>query len=416
MNLEVLYGSHRDPGFFVHALNTFFGGIPVFSEKLQRLEPKNVDDLSDADITLIGDFLLIVPVLNEAKFLAEGKLSLVLRPSVVSAINKGRCRLLIDYSNESGSYSLVHHINRILLSSGVNDFSRCILLCQNRLLKTQESLSIKIFFFDFFVLAAAWIAKRELSLDIKKKLIRLIAKESKPYSVLCLNATPKLHRVIALLEILDQGLVPYHGLSSNDASRSAYISFPLFTDTKNEPLDSSWLHTTLVQRGLDHLLPHLDYLEKSLPLKADALTEKGNMLATRITLDHFFRSNISIVTETGMDPNVERLTEKMIKPLAFGHPLVAIGHIHTIKQLKMLGFSAMDDFIDHSYDTITDSYQRTHRAVASAKDFLSRLANGQVFKEELAIHANHNMSWATHGFFDFYWIQYVDPIVEAVGN
>ena len=149
-------------------------------------------------------------------------------------------------------------------------------------------------------------------------------------------------------------------------------------------------------------------------MKADQLSEKGNQLATKVILEHYLETNLSIVTETGIDEGIERITEKTVKALCHGHPLVIVGHENSVRIAKSLGFSLMDDFIDHSYDSINEPISRIHCAIGSAKEFLGLLRTNKLSCEEISAHTDHNVTWATDGFLVFYWGQYVKPILSIL--
>jgi hypothetical protein len=74
----------------------------------------------------------------------------------------------------------------------------------------------------------------------------------------------------------------------------------------------------------------------------------------------------------------------------------------------------MDDFIDHSYDSVEDPIERISFAVGSAKSFLGELKEGKLPIDQLSAHANHNITWASQGFLSFYWSQNIEPILRTL--
>lgn len=82
----------------------------------------------------------------------------------------------------------------------------------------------------------------------------------------------------------------------------------------------------------------------------------------------------SFVTESDMTAGeIERFTEKSIKPLAMAHPVVIAGNPWTVRALERLGFDLLRDEIDHDYDTIAEPEERLNAAFRAAER-LARLA------------------------------------------
>jgi GT2 family glycosyltransferase len=68
----------------------------------------------------------------------------------------------------------------------------------------------------------------------------------------------------------------------------------------------------------------------------------------------------SLVTETEMTTwgQIRRFTEKSLKPLAFGHPMIVAGYPGTLALLRAYGFRTFYPVIDESYDEIIDPQKR----------------------------------------------------------
>ena len=70
--------------------------------------------------------------------------------------------------------------------------------------------------------------------------------------------------------------------------------------------------------------------------------------------DFFYQSSFaSFVNETYIDENFDPfLTEKAMKPLAYGHPFLLYSSAGALSNLKDLGFETFGDIFDESYDLI----------------------------------------------------------------
>lgn len=69
----------------------------------------------------------------------------------------------------------------------------------------------------------------------------------------------------------------------------------------------------------------------------------------------------SLVTETVFDYPHSFRTEKIWKPMAIGHPWIAVANVGYYRDIKRLGFQTFDGLIDESFDQIEDNQQRLER-------------------------------------------------------
>ena len=73
----------------------------------------------------------------------------------------------------------------------------------------------------------------------------------------------------------------------------------------------------------------------------------------------------SIVIETDIGNELVNISEKTIKALALGHPLLLLGVPGTHQYLKDLGFDLLDDIFDNSFDQEPETYARFCKFVSS---------------------------------------------------
>lgn len=180
--------------------------------------------------------------------------------------------------------------------------------------------------------------------------------------VLCLNATPRPHR-----------LVLAHRIATHARRSDVLISFNIDLETKASA-------RALLQRkaGLIGKLA-VDTAEVERVLAAHAFdrtalgTQTVRALVNTIEPELYEATHASVVTETEMSPGTKvRLTEKSLKPLLMGHPLVLFGNRDGVQQLRDVGFDVFDDWIDHGYDAMADPVQRFHSAYAQFEALLDR--------------------------------------------
>ena len=71
----------------------------------------------------------------------------------------------------------------------------------------------------------------------------------------------------------------------------------------------------------------------------------------------------SFVTETSIDNNVLFLTEKIYKPIMYGHPFVVLGNPGTLEYLQSKGYQTFPELFDESYDTTQNSAERLNKII-----------------------------------------------------
>lgn len=78
-------------------------------------------------------------------------------------------------------------------------------------------------------------------------------------------------------------------------------------------------------------------------------------------------TEIEVVLETLFDDDRLYLTEKVLRPIACGHPFILVSTAGSLKYLKQYGFHTFGGFIDEQYDNISDHSERLNAIVAEMK-------------------------------------------------
>ena len=161
--------------------------------------------------------------------------------------------------------------------------------------------------------------------------------QRKTHPFLCLMRNPHTHRWVTLLELYNTGLL-YKGLVSFSGTHEDYATY-------HGP-------------RLDPLLLSKLPLIVDIPTKNyDPRVQWNSGLGARLyQITHF-----SLVVESHIDR--VHLTEKICKPLAYGHPFMVIGGQYYLRTLRSLGFQTFGQWWDESYDTIISDSERIHAVV-----------------------------------------------------
>jgi len=75
------------------------------------------------------------------------------------------------------------------------------------------------------------------------------------------------------------------------------------------------------------------------------------------------------VVETWQAGKCDLISEKIFKPIAYYHPFVVIGQLHTLTRLHQLGFETYENLFDESYDDIQNFGQRLDAVIKTIDDF-----------------------------------------------
>lgn len=85
--------------------------------------------------------------------------------------------------------------------------------------------------------------------------------------------------------------------------------------------------------------------------------------AAEITISHYEKTFLSIVSETIINKDVCFFSEKIYKPLCVGHPFILIGSPYQLDYLRKLNYKTFNDFWDESYDTELDPSVRLRKII-----------------------------------------------------
>jgi hypothetical protein len=181
-------------------------------------------------------------------------------------------------------------------------------------------------------------------------------KHHRPYKFLCLNGRARSHRTTLISELgtlLDEALWTNLDWSAGPVR---------LLDPKYE---------------YDHVI------------KPEAVGSQGfvkHQLFDNKWGDVYIKENLyqdtyfSVVTETVFDYPYSFRTEKIWKPIAIGHPWIAVANYKFYSDLKNLGFKTFGHVIDEGFDQIENNQDRLNRIVQVIRDLCQQ--NLAAFLEE----------------------------------
>jgi hypothetical protein len=413
--LPVLFAGHTDPGFGVHTLGMLSAGLDD-AWPLPACLPCHE---ALASVHASGrPFSLLLPLLSGLDDPSRRAELLAALAAVATDVDRDQCRVFFDLSNEAGHSYLVGQLMALANEAGINRLGNLTLVCQNRRLDRAD-LPIRHACLDFF-LVAGWTACRDLllaeGLDLDADPALLPLPEPR-HDILCLNATPRFHRLVVLLMLAEAGIVDLDAPDHASDCQIPYVSFPGLVYDKTEPRDPATeaaVAAELVATGHEPLVRHLPKLLARAPLRADTFAATGNALAFAIDLRLYRDSKLSVVAEPAIGSEFQRITEKTLKPLALGQPCVTIGHPHSLAIARDLGFDTFDDCLDNRYDQIEDPGALMEGAVASVRGFLAAYGRDPALRTQVRISGLRNIRWTIDGFQRHYYETYARPLLATL--
>ena len=222
---------------------------------------------------------------------------------------------------------------KIIISSDMFNFDDIICEVEK---KYNCNFNIKYFTFPWAIYQAAHLLKtsNQFVSDINL---------NKELKLLCLNRRLKESRVLLLSYLLSRGY---------DVNSLISFDTTLLENSDNiENIISKNYEKINVSDGLSKMLDI-----GSIKLDVDDLNDGSALILDDENL--YERTLISIVSETEVELDKLRFTEKSLKPILNYHPFIIYGPINILKFLKYYGFKTFDEYIDESYDDIDNKFDR----------------------------------------------------------
>jgi hypothetical protein len=394
--------------------------------------PVDIQDLAQAT-----GFVAFVPLISTYYLLPgfktpispSGSHILDLIPELfVKAAAERRCVLVLDASFEgdpmmTDAYDVLH----AWLEKSRIRRSDVIILNQNRALARQYNAAfgpgVRFGVLDAYVkkmltVLAEPAAAFETSVGFSPDRLTVQADTPNRKTFLCMNGAPRDCRVVAAASMARAGILDdaewsmLGGLAQKlEANLDAARTF-----RSRHEID--WVTDDDIASIINQM-PKVIEIEKS----SIGNISNSNQLALQINPDLFNSAFCSIVTETEFtDGEVQRVTEKLIKPLAIGHPVVLFGNSHSLAFARMLGFQTLSDFVDEGYDgmdTIRDRLAGVMRCLVEVRD--RRRSGDAGFLEGVRARCAHNLNWARSGaalarYEEMVERAVVDLLAEAAGS
>jgi hypothetical protein len=258
--------------------------------------------------------------------------------------------------------------------------------------------------YDFFIASIAVLMEREHSLDDKALAGHDFSAEVKTF--LCLNATPRPIRICVLAALAATGVL-----------ESTLWSL-LKEASGKDRAELTQVEELIVRLDLKAALPYVARFVNGPPKFLDYISvSNSNQLASRISQALYDQSFMSIVTETDFSSGeIRRVTEKLIKALAVGHPAIVFGNPGSLALAREFGFETFSPIIDETYDVISDPAERFKAVLSEIVLLQERLTKRDTpERRRLAEIGNANLSHAISGSFRRRYADVVEsPLIDGL--
>lgn len=350
-SLRYVFRGHEQAGFFAHALQ---------SSETRDLISRMPGNTPPAE----GPYICLIPVLDYwriDKSLAERNsvrhYANEIEPAILEDVRTRRCALVFDLSNEGPAYSpgIFGELFRWMAANQLPP-GQVVWLAQNRAMEAACHAAagphadwIRFEYYDFFVKMIAVLFapgghEAGLGGDLDASIGHMFDERLKDRLLLCLNATPRLPRVLTVSALIHHGLL-----------EESLVSFPGMNYQKGGQTIAEVEGYVAAHPSLSYLKPSLDVTFGLNGLTVDSFAEQGNALFNKIDVHPYERTFFSLVTETEFsDGSVSRITEKIVKPFCLGHPCLVVGNPGSVRFMTELGFRDWDGLINRAYEDERD--------------------------------------------------------------
>lgn len=292
---------------------------------------------------------------DDAIYLFERQRMVKSGPRIKQEIARGKSRFVFNIPFE-GSETLRVHIHHYGLSELVRD-GKLLLIGGGDMDPSWPCLRYDLFLTKFH--------NFEENLQALERSNEIFTKLDKPYKFLFLNGRERPHRKYLVEQLDHVGLL--------DQAIWSYLS----------PLPAKNRYTNLVIDGVDLMtrarsVKLLDPYYEVPQYRDSVISDFNKNVKTELFKDNwgdiyvnaesYIDTYFSLVTETVFDYPYSFRTEKIVKPIAMGHPFVVVANKGYYKDLHNLGFQTFGHLIDESFDDVDDNQKRLERISLVVQD------------------------------------------------
>jgi hypothetical protein len=181
----------------------------------------------------------------------------------------------------------------------------------------------------------------------------------KPYKFLFLNGRTRPHRNYLLERFSDTGLLNQSLWTNLDSG---------YAKSRTIKLSGTPIPVKLLDPRYE-----FDFYQKQIDIPTNDAFVKNHLFNNTwgeiyLKAEPYIDTYFSLVTETVYEYPYSFRTEKIWKPIAMGHPWIAVANAGYYRDIRNLGFQTFGNIIDESFDRIEDNQQRLERTAQVVED------------------------------------------------
>lgn len=210
------------------------------------------------------------------------------------------------------------------------------------------------------------------------------------YNFLHMNFTHRMHRQLFSKFLIKEKLMSKNCVAINTSRNESSNNIKFIKNDKCIALgmNDSWV----LSKGLLDLWKNYQLI--------DHVNPEIDQEFDRATYNFVKLGAVYIISETVFNHPYPRFTEKTISALLSHRPFIIIGAPNSLNALKEKGFATFDNFIDESYDKITDPTQRLEQIFDLVKSInektLDQLKQNVLQSKDKLIHNKNLMKNIIH--------------------
>ncbi len=162
----------------------------------------------------------------------------------------------------------------------------------------------------------------------------------------CFNRKPREHRIALLCMLYDRGVLDKGIVSCHTKVEIG----------REDVLINNGLRRYIGLGCFSHDTARA--IREKLPMVVDYEVVSGVQSLLEFNEDIYPQTYFSVVTETFFRDELTFITEKVFRPIMFGHPFIVASTPHYLKSLRELGYETFPELFDESYDSIEDDKER----------------------------------------------------------
>lgn len=211
--------------------------------------------------------------------------------------------------------------------------------------------------FDHFV---SKIFDYEENVAAAARIDDVFAKKQKPYKFLFLNGRHRIHRYWMIKKLESLGLLDQSIWTNLDNHGLGEHPWPLCSDS-GEKIPPGSIPIKLLDPKYEYEFYKDQVNEQYGAGYAKYQLFKNQWGEIYINPAPYIDTYFSVVSETVFSYPHSFRTEKIWKPVAQGHPWIAVANAGYYRDIRNLGFQTFSHVIDESFDQIEDNFKRAER-------------------------------------------------------